>query len=54
MLDLGAVHYLPPSAKLTTKSGRSRTVYLKTGIIREETGENRNILILMQEYTAQL
>jgi PAS domain S-box-containing protein len=54
ILKIEAVYYLPPFAKITTKSGRSRTVALKTGIIREESGDTRNILILMQEHTSQL
>jgi hypothetical protein len=54
ILDLDAVWYLPPLAKVTTKSGRTRTVDLKTGILREDTGDTRHILILMQEHTAQL
>jgi PAS domain S-box-containing protein len=54
ILNLEAVYYLPPFATITTKSERIRTVTLKAGIIREEYGENRNILILMQEYTPHL
>ena len=54
LLDLEAVWYLPPSAKVTTKSGRSRTVDLKTGIIREESGDNRFYMVLMQEHTTQI
>jgi PAS domain S-box-containing protein len=48
ILDLDAVHYLPPHARVSTKSGREKTVNLKAGIIREESGDNRQILILMQ------
>jgi PAS domain S-box-containing protein len=54
IVKLDAVNYLPPFATVSTKSGRNRTVTLKTGIIREETGENRNFLILLQEHTIQL
>lgn len=48
ILNLEAVHYLPPVARVSTKSDRIKTVSLKTGIIREESGDNRHILILMQ------
>ncbi len=54
IINLDALYYLPSSATVTTKSGRNRTVAMKTGIIREDSGENRNILILMQEHSAQL
>lgn len=45
---LDAVWYLPPVARVSTKSDRTKTVNLKVGIIREESGETRNILILIQ------
>jgi PAS domain S-box-containing protein len=48
ILDLEAVDYLPPLARITTKSDRIRTVSLKTAIVREEDGENRFLMILMQ------
>jgi PAS domain S-box-containing protein len=48
VLNLEAIHYLPPRARVSTKSDRIKTVSLKTGIIREESGDNRFILILMQ------
>lgn len=54
LLRLEAVHFLPPLASITTKSGRSRLADLKTGIIREETGESRNILILLREHVSRL
>ena len=54
LLNLDAIHYLPPFATVSTKSGRNRMVALKTGIIREDNGEARNILILMKEHTAPL
>jgi PAS domain S-box-containing protein len=47
ILSLEAIHYLPPVAQVSTKSDRIKTVSLKTGIIREESGENRHLLILM-------
>ncbi|MDO9549905.1 MAG: response regulator, partial [Methanoregula sp.] len=48
ILNLEAIHYLPPVAQVLTKSDRTKTVNIKTGIIREESGENQHILILMQ------
>jgi len=48
ILDLEAVDYLPPLARVSTKSDRIRTVSLKTAIVREEAGENRFLMILMQ------
>lgn len=48
ILDLDAIHYLPPVARVSTKSDRIKTVTVKTGIIREESGDNRHLLILMQ------
>ena len=54
IMNLDAIYYLPPSATVSTKSGRNRTVTIKTGIIREDSGENRNILILLQEHSALL
>ena len=48
ILNLEAIHYLPPSARVSTKGDRIKTVNLKTGIIREESGENRHIMILLQ------
>jgi len=48
ILSLEAIHYLPPVARLSTKSDRIKTVSLKTGIIREESGDNRHMLILLQ------
>jgi PAS domain S-box-containing protein len=48
ILGLEAIHYLPPLARVSTKSDRVKTVSLKTGIIREDSGESRYLLILMQ------
>jgi PAS domain S-box-containing protein len=48
ILKTEAIHYLPPLARVTTKSDRSKTVSLKTGIIREESGDNRFTVILLQ------
>jgi len=54
IVNLDAIYYLPPVATVSTKSGRNRTVDLRTGILREESGENRNILIFMQEHAPHL
>jgi PAS domain S-box-containing protein len=48
IMNLDAIHFLPPLAQVSTKSDRIKTVNLKTGIIREESGDNRHILILLQ------
>jgi PAS domain S-box-containing protein len=48
ILALEALNYLPPAARVSTRSDRVKTVSLKTGIIREESGENRHLLILLQ------
>jgi PAS domain S-box-containing protein len=48
ILNLEALYYLPPVAQVSTKSDRIKTVTLKTGIVREESGDNQYILILMQ------
>lgn len=48
VLNLEAIHYLPPLARVSTKSDRIKTVSLKTGIIREESDDNRHMLILLQ------
>ena len=48
ILNLEAIHYLPPVAQISTKSDRTKTVNIKTGILRGESGENQHILILMQ------
>jgi PAS domain S-box-containing protein len=48
ILNLDAIRYLPPVAQVSTKNGRMKTVSLKTGIIREESGDNRHMVILLQ------
>ena len=45
---LEATWYIPPVARVSTKSDRTKTVNLKVMIIREESGETRNFLILIQ------
>ncbi|NMB79405.1 MAG: response regulator [Methanomicrobiales archaeon] len=48
ILALDAVHFLPPVARVSTKSDRIKTVSLRTAIVREESGENRYLLVLMK------
>jgi PAS domain S-box-containing protein len=54
ILNLDAIHYLPLYATVATKNGRNRTVDMKIGIIREDSGENRNILVFLQDHPTQL
>lgn len=49
ILPLDAIHYLPRHALITMKSGKMRTVSLRAGIVREESGESRNLLLLMKD-----
>jgi PAS domain S-box-containing protein len=48
ILNLEVIQYLPPVARVSTKNDRMKSVKLKTGIIREESGDNRFMLILLQ------
>jgi PAS domain S-box-containing protein len=50
ILALGAIHYLPAIASLQTKSGKRRTVSLRTGLIRDDTTDPRYIFILLNEH----
>lgn len=52
ILMLEAIHYFPPLATLQTKGGKNRTVSLKTGLIKDDTGDPRYILILLREHKA--
>jgi hypothetical protein len=47
---LGAINYLPPIATIQTKSQKSRRVDLKAGLIKDDTGEHKNILLLLHEH----
>jgi PAS domain S-box-containing protein len=49
-LSLGAINYLPPIATIQTKSQKSRRVDLKAGLIKDDTGEHKNILLLLHEH----
>jgi len=48
LLALDAMYYLPAHALITMKSGKMRTVSLKAGIIKEENGQAKNILLLIR------
>ncbi len=51
VLSLTGINYLPSLAAIKTKSGRTRTVDLKTALIKDDSDEQRNILLLMNEHT---
>lgn len=48
ILDLGAVRVIPPLARIGTRSDRLKTVAIKNGFVREESNENRYMMILLQ------
>lgn len=50
ILSLGAIDYFPAFACIQTKSGKKRTIALKTGIVRDDADDPRYILALMSEY----
>jgi PAS domain S-box-containing protein len=52
VLSLNAVNYLPPLAVIKAKSGKPRTVDLKTALIRDDSDEQKYILLLMHERKA--
>ena len=41
---------LPPIATIQTKSQKSRRVDLKAGLIKDDTGEHKNIVLLLHEH----
>lgn len=47
--QMGAIYYLPPRATILTKSGKVRSVRLWSGLVKEEEGAVKNILIVMDE-----
>ena len=49
-LDLGAINYLPPVATIQTKGGKTRRVDLKTGLVKDDSGEHKFIVILLKEH----
>lgn len=49
VLSLNAINYLPSVATMTPKSGKLRTVAIRTGLIREEREEHKNILVVLKE-----
>lgn len=46
---LGAIHYLPPRATIQTKNGKVRAVRLWSGLVKEEEGNLKNIVLVMEE-----
>jgi two-component system cell cycle sensor histidine kinase/response regulator CckA len=46
---LGAIHYLPPRATIQTKSGKVRSVRLWSGLVKEDEGGLKNIVLVMEE-----
>ena len=49
-LALGAINYLPPVATIQTKGGKTRRVDLKTGLVKDDSGEHKFIVILVKEH----
>lgn len=49
-LALGAINYLPPVATILTKGGKTRRVNLKTGLVKDDSGEHKFIVILLKEH----
>lgn len=49
-LALGALNYLPPVATIQTKGGKTRRVNLKTGLVKDDSGEHKFIVILLKEH----
>ena len=49
-LSLGAINYLPPVATIQTKGGKTRRVNLKTGLVKDDSGEHKFIVILLKEH----
>ena len=49
-LALGAINYLPPVATIQTKGGKTRRVDLKTGLVKDDSGEHKFIVILLKEH----
>jgi hypothetical protein len=48
------MNYLPPLAAIKMKSGKTRTVDLRVGLIKDDLDEHKNILLLMHEHSANL
>lgn len=49
IIALEAVDYLPPVATFSTRSGKRRTGCFRTGLVREDNEEHKNIFILVSE-----
>jgi PAS domain S-box-containing protein len=54
VLSLNAMNYLPPLAVIKMKSGKTRTVDLRVGLIKDDIDEHKNILLLMHEHSVNL
>ena len=50
IVSLNGVNYLPSLAAIKTKSGKLRTIDIKTALIRDDSDEQRNILLVMREH----
>lgn len=50
IISLGAINYLPPIATIQTKGGKTRRVELKTGLVKDDSGEHKFITLLLKEY----
>jgi two-component system cell cycle sensor histidine kinase/response regulator CckA len=46
---LGAIHYLPSRATIQTRSGKVRAVRLWSGLVKEDEGNLKNIVLVMEE-----
>lgn len=53
VLSLGAIDYFPAVSLIQMKGGKKRTVALKTGLVKDDAGDPRFILVLMREYQAR-
>ena len=49
ILSLDAIDYLPPVATFSTRSGKRRTGCVRTGLVREDKEEHRNVFVLVTE-----
>ncbi len=47
--QMGAIYFLPPRATILTKSGKVRAVRLWSGLVKEDEGAVKNILLVMDE-----
>ncbi len=54
LLALDAIIYIPSHALITMKGGKVRPVILRAGIIREDDGQIRNIVLLVKDSKSPL